>query len=97
MKCELCKKEFSETVYPFHLLRCKADEPLPQKPEGDSIPPVIPESDLNQKPEEPIQPEPEIEPQPEPKIEPQPEPEVIKAEEQIAVEDKSVVKSTKRK
>lgn len=94
MKCEICKKEFSETVYPFHLLRCKKDEPLPQKPGGESISPEIPESDLNQKPEEPIQPE--------PKIEPQPEPEVIEAEEQIIVEEKSIedkpaVKSNKRK
>jgi hypothetical protein len=81
MKCEICNQEISETVYPFHLLRCKVDEPLTQKPEGEIIPPENPESDLNQKPEEPIQPEPEIEPQPEPVK--------AEAEEQI-IEDKPV-------
>lgn len=78
MKCEICNQEISETVYPFHLLRCKVDEPLTQKPEGEPILPENPESDLNPKPEEEL-----IHP------EPQPEPEETEAEEQI-MEDKSV-------
>lgn len=26
MKCENCGKEFSDTVYPLHILRCKKSE-----------------------------------------------------------------------
>lgn len=91
MKCEICNQEISETVYPFHLLRCKVDEPLSQKPEGEIIPPENPESDLNPKSDEELI-----------QQEPQPEPVKAEAEEQIIVEDKSIeekpaTKSNKRK